>query len=278
LATAQNYKMNIVAYPPGVDASATTTPDPAAANANGAVTKTSEEGSITVTNAQASAGSKSNVSKSLLDYAFGTSKYNTFVEKIEDLKNRGYIVEIIYGDVHAIHYLTKTYEVFNEAELYGTAFTDSQPLITAEAILDDAYYTQKIYPLIYQNYPLGGTISLTNRNPNDLGFPPAKSIDIPAYYRSYLQQQPNSEFVNQRLPFRYNLPLAYKKDFIDLQNQAINRYLIPTVNWEKYNQYQYLINGTFPFIPKGNYKIKLTYSLNEGAFSSTIERVYNVKN
>lgn len=278
LATAKKYKMSIVAYAPGVDATATTSvASSSPATTSGQVTTVTGEEAATVTNAQASAGSKSNVSKSLLDYAFGTSKFNTFVEKVEDLKNKGNIVEIIYSDVHAIHYLTKTYEVFNEAELYGTSYTDSKPLITAEAILDDAYYTQKIYPLIYQNYPLDGTISLTNRNPNNLGFPPAKSIDIPAYYRSYLQQQPNSEFVNQRLPFRYNLPLAYKKDFVDLQYQAVNRYLSPTVNWEKYNQYRYLINGTFPFIPKGNYKVKLTYTLNEGAFSTAAERLYNVK-
>ena len=277
----KNYKINLIAYAPGVDPTIVSTNNGQNFNVNTSTsdvnnnTSTTTENTSTVTNAQASAGNKSNVNKSLLEYPFTTSIHPTFVSKLTSLNRTGNAFEIIYADTHALHYLTNSYEVFNEAELYGGQYTDGKPLISVEAVLDDAYYTQTIYPLIYQNYPLDGTISLTNRTPSILGLPPVRSINIPGYYQLELQNNANSSFVNQRLPFRYNMPLAYKTDYSDLHYQVVNQFMATPVNWVKYNQYRTFIDSTFPVIPLGNYKIKITYLLNGNEFIFNGERVYN---
>jgi hypothetical protein len=280
LTTQKNAKMRLIAYAPGTDPTLAQVSTLGNVNTNtGAIDTTNNPNTTinttTVNNVSATASNQTNVAKSLLEYNFVTSKHTTFANKINSLNRTGNIFEIIYADTHALHYLTNSYEVFNEAELYGNQYTDAKPMIKLEAVLDDAYYTQTIYPLIYQNYPLDGNITITNRNVSLLGFPPAKSIDIPAYYQAYLQNQPNSNLVNGRLPFRYNMPYTFKKDHTDLRYQVVNRYLSTPVNWEKYQQYQYLIDSSFPSIPIGNYKVKITYSLNTGEFSSFAERLYN---
>ena len=280
--TQKNYKLNLTAYAPGVDPNIvivntgqnynvnTSTSDLNNNNSNTTIENTS-----TVTNAQATSGNKSNVNKSLLEYAFTTSVHPTFVSKLASINRTGNGFEIINALTHALHYLTNPYEVFNESELYGSLYTDGKPLISAEAVLDDAYYTQTIYPLLYQNYPLDGTISLTNRTPSILGLPPVRSINIPGYYQFELQNNPTSQFVNQRLPFRYNMPLAYKTDYSDLHYQVVNRFMGTPVNWAKYNQYRFFIDSSFPIIPYGNYKIKIKYLLNENEFSYNGEKIYN---
>ena len=104
-------------------------------------------------------------------------------------------------------------------------------LINLEAVLDDTYYTQTIYPLLYQNYPLDGTILLTNRVPSILGLPPVRSIEIPGQYLFAFTNNSTSAYVNQRLPFRYNMPMAYHDDYIDLHYRAVNQFMTIPVNF-----------------------------------------------
>lgn len=282
MALQKNYKLNLTAYAPGVDPNVVIVNNgqnynvnTSTSDLNNNTTNTTTENSATVTNAQAYAQNKNDVYKSLLEYTFTTSVHPTFVAKLASLQRTGNIFEIIYADTHALHYLTNPYEVFNEAELYGNQYTDFKPLLTTEAILDDAYYTQTIYPLIYQNYPLDGTITITNRSTNVLGLPPVRSINIPGYYQFELQSNPTSQFVNQRMPFRYNMPYAYKNDHVDLRYQIVNRYMSTPVNFAKYQEFKYLIESTFPLIPLGNYKMKVSYKLLGNEFSSTGERLFN---
>ncbi len=280
--TQKNYKLNLTAYAPGVDPNIVIVNtgqnynvNTSTADLNNNNTNTTIENTATVTNAQATASNQTNVTKSLLEYPFTTSVHPTFVSKLASLERTGNVFEIIYADTHALHYLTNPYEVFNESELYGSLYTDGKPLISVEAVLDDSYYTQTIYPLIYQNYPLDGTIILTNRTPSILGLPPIRSINIPGYYQFELQNNPSSQFVNQRLPFRYNMPLTYKEDFSDLHNRVVNQFMVTPVNWAKYIQYKYLIDSTFPVIPIGNYKVKLIYNVSGSEFTTNNEKIYN---
>ena len=276
LNTSSIYGLKLMAYPQGNSTSSA--PAVNVNNNTGSLsnnTTATTPDTQTIANNTAAAQNNANANKLFLEYNFITSQHNTFVEKLNSLVNKSNIIEIIVADVHALHTLTNQYEVFNESELYGSQYTESKPLIKVEAVIDDAYYTQTIYPLIYKNYPLDGTIFVTNRNTNILGFPPVKSIDIPAYYQFYLQNTPNSDLVNARLPFRYNMPFAFKEDHTNIRYQILNRYLSTPVNWVKYQEYKYIIDSAFPFIPIGSYKIKITYSLNSGEFSSSAERVYN---
>ncbi|NJM78689.1 MAG: hypothetical protein HC854_01915 [Flavobacterium sp.] len=271
--------LQIIAYP---EANATTTATTIGINtssstidATNSANDTTTVNEVTVTNNTAEAQNDTSAIKTILEYDFTASKHPTFVSKMNSIQKTGDILEIIYADVHALYYKTAPYEIFNEAELFGSQFTDGKPLIKVEAILDDTYYVNTIFPLVYQNYPLDGNINITNRNINDLGLPVIRAIDIPSYYESYLQTNPSSNLINQRLPFRYNLPLTYKRDYVDIRYQIVNRYMNTPINWDKYTQYKYIIDSTFPEIPIGNYKFKITYSLNSQEFTSTNIKIFN---
>lgn len=274
-----NHKLQIMAYPEG---NTTTTTSTIGSNTNSSTTDATNSANdttvvneVTVTNNTAEAQNDTSAIKTILEYNFKTSVHPTFVSKMNSIVKTGDLLEIIYADVHALYYKTAPYEIFNEAELFGNQYTDGKPLIKVEAILDDAYYTNTIFPLVYQNYPLDGNISITNRNVNELGLPVVRAIDIPSYYQSYLQTNPSSNLINQRLPYRYNLPLAYKRDYLDIRYQIVNRYMNTPVNWQKYELFKYIIDASFPEIPIGTYKFKITYSLNNQEFTSTNNKIFN---
>lgn len=273
-----NGHLQIVAYPEAT-ATATntsnTTISTATADSINTANDTTVINDVTVTNNTAKAENNAASIKTILEYNFKTSVHPTFISKMNSITKTGDLLEIIYADVHALYYKTAPYEIFNESELYGSQYTNSKPLITVEAVLDDAYYTNTIFPLVYQNYPLDGVISITNRDVTQLGLPATKAIDIQGYYQSYSQSNSNSSFVNDRLPFRYNLPSVYKGDYKNMRDQIINKYMNTPVNWQKYNQYKYLIDSTFPILPIGGYKIKINYSLNNGEFTSTSSKIFN---
>lgn len=212
----------------------------------------------------------------LLQYNFNTSKYNTFQEKMAAKKSIETMVEIIYSDVHALHSRGNAIEPFDEIELIGNAKTLNIPLVTTEAILDDNYYKNEIFPLIYKGYPLESDLTL-NRNTNTLGVPPIKGVETLVWYQDYLMNNSSSAMLRDYLPYRYNLPFYYKTDFVDLRYKVVNKYL-NTTNQDMKSKYDYIINGTFPYIKKGNYNIKLNYTLPGGQLGTSSIFTFNKTN
>lgn len=198
----------------------------------------------------------------MLKYDFNTSQYLSFKEKMEAKKPKNTYIEIIYADVHALHAENQASEPFDELEIVGNSMTQNKPLITVEAVLDDNYYKNKIYPLIYQGYPLESDFTL-NRNNTNLGIPPTKGIELLTWYPDYLINNPNSSYLKNRLPYRYNQPYYYKVDFVNLQYKVVNKYL-NSGNKTMIDKYDYIINGHFPMIQDGTYNIKLNYTLPGG--------------
>lgn len=184
----------------------------------------------------------------ILNYNFATSNFNTFEQKMSSLDlSKGAFR--ITQDVHALYLNTgKSYERFDEAELEGVPTSGNQPLIQPEAILEDAYYHDAIYPLLYKWYPMNG-ISIQNRNVNEAGAPPVKGFSIlSGYFSGNIEAQ-------KAVPVVYNLVYYYNKDFVELRNKAANLFdsninmtpLLP------------LITSQFPLIREGNYKTLLRY-------------------
>lgn len=198
----------------------------------------------------------------MLQYNFNTSQYTSFKEKMEAKKPKNTYIEIIYSDVHALHAENQSSEPFDEIEIIGNSKTLNQPLITVEALLDDNYYKNKIYPLVYQGYPLEPEFTL-NRDNTNLGIPPTKGIELLTWYQSYLVNDPNNSYLKDRLPYRYNQPYYYKTDFVNLQYKVVNKYL-NSGNKDMIDKYNYIINGRFPMIEDGTYNIKLNYTLPGG--------------
>jgi hypothetical protein len=198
----------------------------------------------------------------MLQYNFNTSQYNSFKEKMEAKKPKNTYIEIIYPDVHALHAENQTSEPFDELEIIGNFQTLNKPLITVEAVLDDKYYTNYIYPLIYKGYPLESEFKL-NRDTSIMGIPPIKGIELLTWYQDYLINNPNSSSLKDRLPYRYNQPYYYKTDFVDLQYKIVNKYL-NSQNQSMIQKYDYIIHGSFPMIQDGTYNIRLNYTLPGG--------------
>lgn len=210
----------------------------------------------------------------MLSYDFRTSIHDTFKKKIESKSFVQGIQEIIYADVHALQVKIVTPEAFEAIELLGNAHTGETPLIQIEATLDDAYYKNEVYPLIYKNYPLNNKFRL-DRNVTTLGVPPKKSIDVLSWYQSYLKNDPTNSSLKQSFAYRYNLPFQYKEDFIELRYKIVDDYYKnPSSYATTLSKFDYIINGTFPYIKSGDYTTKMTYILPGGIVRSSTKFIY----
>ncbi|OCB74417.1 hypothetical protein [Flavobacterium crassostreae] len=252
----KKYTIRIVSKPP-VEADNTTMKE-----VKYTATGSDQEGnSIEVKNREAEAVIKDATTVDVLVYNFSTSAYNTFAEKVHDKRITNNYLEPIYSDVHAIQTDVKASERFSLAELIGGPTTNYVPMINVEAILDDTYFTNIIYPLIYQGYPLQPKFTV-NRNTDLLGIVPKKGIDVLTWYTSYLENNPTFPLLDTRMPFRYNLLLYYKQDFMAIQYKIINTYLNNATQYQtEIQKYSYIINGVFPSIKRGDYKIKMQYTM-----------------
>ena len=214
----------------------------------------------------------------MLSFDFHTSVYSTFAEKIASKAYIQPMVEIIYSDVHALHTRSNETERFDLEETEGTALTNNKPLMRIEADLsNNAYYQNEIYPLLYQDY---STHNYTvNRDESILGLPPIKSMDLLEWYPVYTTTEPNNYLLKERIPFRYLLPLTFKQDFIDIQYKITNAYLGGSPQYAQHvAQYDYIINGIFPYIKQGDYNTKIKYVLPDGTVTSITDYMYNKPN
>ncbi len=222
--------------------------------------RTGQEGNtIKVKNKEVQTVVNNDAETDILKYNFTTSEYDTFKEKIRDKNVVKHYLEPIYSDVHAIQTDVKNSERFGVIELEGNKYSGNEALVTVEATLEDSYYKDRIHQLIYNKYPLETEFTV-NRNVNDLGIPPKKGVDILTWYIPYLRDKPTFSLLDSRIPFRYNLPYHYKKDFIDIQYKVVNKYLnYPSQYSTQIKKYNYIINGIFPAIRTGKYKVKMQY-------------------
>ncbi len=268
------YNLNLMACPPGADIQTeiVTEETDLLADEEGGETNwfdvasnTQEKetintsGSAVVSNRKAANVTISNgAPKSILEYAFKTSHHTTFKDKIRDLNVIDNLTNFIYADVHSLSIKVSDYEYLEKMEIMGGRYTGSKPMIYAQAVLTDSYYKNKIYPLIYEKYPLDGDIRV-NREEDLLGVPPIRSFYIGQEYLNNLDNNPNSTWVKNRIPFVYNLPYQYKSDMIQLRHRIVNRYSSSGGDQVKYDAYKYLIQSSFPALPLETYKAQLIY-------------------
>ncbi len=205
---------------------------------------------------------------SRLDFSFTTSKHNIFKAKMNALSVRSYITSSDYyldadaiANVARISLIMDEYEPFSTIDLLGNSYTQDRPLIQVEAVMNDRYYRDDIRPLIYREYPLDGDIGVRREAPI-LGIPPKKAIQLSTSYIGYLKMDEENHLVRTFFPYRWHLPIAFYTDFKDLQYQVTNRYMRNGVtNQVKYQEYEYIIWGRFPFMRKENYQARFSYVL-----------------
>lgn len=223
---------------------------------------TGQEGNtIEILNNQAQTVTQEDAEVELLTYTFKTSTYNTFAEKIEDKQVLYNYLDAIYANTHSIETDVQPTEPFEIIEITGNDFTDEKPLVETEAVLDDTYYTNNIYQLIYQNYPLEPDFTV-DRDITELGLPPKKLDDIIPWYITYLEDEINNPIMLTRIPYRYSQVYNYRLDFDDIQYKIIDAYLSNTSQYQsQIQQYDYIIHGVVPPLQSGNYNVRMQYIL-----------------
>jgi len=208
---------------------------------------------------QADAMSKAEGSIERLTYSFATSKYKTFTSKMSSINTQSYNFGVLYSDVIYLSNTISSQEAFDLAELQGVNYSDNKPLILAESKLNDEYYTADIFPYLYKDYPVNGNYTISERDTSELGVIPAKSIPVNAYYKTSIENNINHSWTKGNFPFKYNMPLLYKQDWVDLNNQIVNAYINGDTSIETIAKR--FINSNFLFMRYGNYEIGMKYNL-----------------
>lgn len=194
--------------------------------------------------------------KELLVYDFRTSQYDTFRDKMNDMdKDKDLYQHVVYPYGLTLLSSINYQEAFDLTELRGNEYTAYTPLVVSRATLDDSYYRNQIYPLIYNNYPYEGNISVT-RNINKVGVPPVEGVEPMTWYVTYLENGYTSD-INLYNPYRYNLTHYYLEDYEDLRYQLVSS----NIDWRMNPQYVKLVTKAFPYMRQGRYKATLQYVL-----------------
>lgn len=218
-----------------------------------------EGNSIQITENQADALSKSEGSIDRLSYSFNTSKYKTFTSKMNAINTANYNFGVLYSDVIYLTNTITSQEAFDMTELKGVNYSDNKPLIIAQSKLNDDYYSLDIYPFLYREYPLNGKFSINERDTNEYGVIPSKAIPLNSYYISSIENNVNQPWTKENFPFKYNMPLLYKQDWTDLNNQIINAYVNGDTSIDSIaNRF---LNNDFLFMRFGYYEIVMNYNL-----------------
>ncbi|CAL2079715.1 conserved protein of unknown function [Tenacibaculum sp. 190524A02b] len=194
--------------------------------------------------------------REILVYDFRTSSYDTFSDKMNAIKKNNDLYDYVdypYG-LTLFSSINKN-EPFDLVELRGNDFSGSLPLVVAKAVLDDSYYKNKIYPLIYKDYPIEGEITVT-RETDKVGVPPIEGVEPMTWYLTHLENDFNDRVVEYS-PYKYNLTHYYLQDFEDLRYQLLNS----NIAWETNARYESLILKAFPYMRKGKYKTTFKYIL-----------------
>ncbi len=197
-----------------------------------------------------------------LTFNFTTSKHNTFKEKMASL-NVSHYSTLIDGSssVGGMALGLDIYESFGVNDVKGTVYTNNKPLLRIEGVQEDTYYTQRIYPLVYKNYPLDGNIYV-NRNESILGLPPIRSLSLSNAYSYYVTDMPNHNFLRISFPFEWHLAKAYHQDFEFLRYEIVKRYFNTTnVSQSVKDKFGYIAHAVFPYFNREYYKTKVEYVL-----------------
>lgn len=157
-----------------------------------------------------------------LDYQFATSKYDTFKDKMKSInvtRNNG---EVYYEAIY-LSALIEENEGYEEVELTGNKYSGSQPLIQAEAKLNDDYFTKDINPILYAIYGLNSAYTI-NRDASIYGYKPSKAIMVSTSYLSSIQNNTDINWRKTKFPYRYDIPILYKEDYVNIRDRVLNDY------------------------------------------------------
>ncbi|SNR14553.1 hypothetical protein [Tenacibaculum jejuense] len=265
------YHISIVSEPKKGNNSSSNTSNNSYDEAN--IDNTSEGNSVEIQKIKAQNLSKESGTIERLSYDFATSEYKTLKKKINAIRINDYRWGVVYSDVIYMNNMIKNHEPFDLIDLRGGPHTENKPLVTIEATLDDDYFTKDINPPFYAKYPMSG-YRFKHRDENILGSPPKYALPIIESYLNNLQYDVNKNELETTFPFRYNLGLAYKEDWVDIHAQLVNAHIDGYINAN--DPVLKFLDEDYLFMRYGFYKTKLIYNLPGGKKGS--EAIFKFKN
>lgn len=193
---------------------------------------------------------------------FRTSKYATFVDKMKSMTLSDAVSGNAGNNVLLLGAYWRGDEYFDDAEIGIGVDKLSQRLVTIEAdLIGNAWYESKMYPLIYEGYPLMGLFQLRKRNTEILGLPPVREVflgqDKNGLSVSNIGEAPNPSQFFSGSRIEYELPQTMFSDYLDIQNQAAN-YALRNDATPRITK---LILTPYPLIGYGAYKVRLAYRI-----------------
>lgn len=208
---------------------------------------------------------ENNKRKEILQYAFASSAYATFAEKIQDIKvlySIAYDASISYSFGAQV----QAKEAFDAVEVQGTNTTQNKALIGVRAYLTEDFFSRKVMPLVYDGYPFGN-IKL-NREEMPIGVPPHHSFSRNSTFVDDLNSN-KLKADNFCFPFTFCAAVTAQSDYYDLRDKVVNRLSSDSPIYRRF------VTSSLPVISGGKYKAKLTYTLPDGTVSSTADFEYN---
>jgi hypothetical protein len=218
--------------------------------------------------------------KQIYESFFRTSKYSTFLEKINSMTGYLTVGRIIPGiqvaEPGSWGFLN---EVFDVVDLKG--HNDIPPLLQLEALPTNPWYTDKIYPLIYQYYPFNtqkGTITWRQKDP--AGIPPLKgmffeqNIETPALRVEDVSTNNVTSTIGGRVTFVYSLSYFSFYDYFDLKTKAFDLYL-NNMGSAPVGAYRLMASTSFYDVINGQYQFKLSYRL-PGTNTVSSSKTFNI--
>jgi hypothetical protein len=214
------------------------------------------DGAVAVNTKSADGNLSQAVESTFYQYAFRSSSYNTFGEKIDAMGLGNSYRYPIRNGVHELGYQFDNKEMFDQFEI---DVNGNSTVLQYQAEVDDNdWFEQDINPLLYANYPVSN-ITIDWRNTQLFGVPPLSAI--------YLRQSPaglalttGATAQSGLSTFVYNLPDNIDRDYDNIASKIANAIVNRTLTVLTPGQQQ-LLTTMFTPVRKGNYRFLVRYVL-----------------
>ncbi|MEX1239906.1 MAG: hypothetical protein WEB30_09315 [Cyclobacteriaceae bacterium] len=194
--------------------------------------------------------------KPIYSSRFRTSKYNSFLEKMQHVTLTPSIRLSEEVNIFQLASYLRGDEFFERAEILSSG--EFSNLIRVEAVTDgNEWYDRHVYPLIYDGYPLLGWMKVRRPDPYRLGIPPVRDIYFENINNVSLTREAPLGIPFTREYLVYNLGQSVASDFYDLQRHAVN-YIADDAS-RITPRLESLVIKPMPTIRYGSYRIKVSY-------------------
>ena len=223
-------------------------------------------GEIYLSQANLTSTSVQNIDKIIYQDHFRVSNFNTFSQKLNSIKGGSNTFDIAQGNVYVIAKKAEISELLDKYEIEGFN-GEVDPLVRTVALPDNAWYSQFLYPTLYENYQNNSNITIDWRQPEKLGVPPLKAtraynldhFDLPTLQENEIRSGV-SNARNGRLVIAYFLSYYGYWDYDELINDA-SRLALSNTQQIPIGLKRLIESPRYKDLSKGIYQVNIGYYL-----------------